>query len=115
MEDRQALVLFQEVLNKTRNGKLHWEPTASESDYLTTIRGEYSLTISKGGSENSWGNEMQGITLTVRDQHFELLTITAEVDGVGWAGLNELYELARREALRVGPLVERLMGELTKL
>ena len=115
MEDRQALVLFQEVLNKTRNGKLHWEPTANESEYLTTIRGEYSLTLSKVPSEGTWSNEMQGITLSVRDRHFELLAITADLDGVGWPGLNELYELARREALRVGARVERLLGELTKL
>jgi hypothetical protein len=115
MEDSKALQLYQEVLSKTKSGRIKWEPSANESQYFAVMPGGFVLAIVETKERDSWGNEELQHVLVLRGDERELLRVTTEVDGASWSGLNELFEFARRQALRVDANVDRLLGELAKL
>ena len=115
MKDPKALELFREVLSKTKAGRIQWEPTANESEYFSVLPGGFTIAVLTWDERDEWGNKSQQIALVLRSGEQELLRVTPEVDDVGWAGLNELFEAARRRALNVDAAVDRLLGELSKL
>lgn len=115
MEDPKGAELFQEVLSKTRIGRIKWEPSASESEYFTVLPGGFTLSIQRSTQQNGWGNDETVFVLVLRDEDRELLQVTTDIDGVTWRELNELYESARRQALNVDAKVDKLLGVLTKL
>jgi hypothetical protein len=45
-------------MQRTREGKLRWEPTALENSFLTAVGGKYSITIHRLGGHH---------TLSIRD------------------------------------------------
>ena len=114
MEDPQALKLFQEVLAKTKAGRMPWEPTASETEFFSLLPSGYTLLVSQ--QQDSWGEPLRGdFALVLRKGEQGLLRVTSEVDGVGSEGLSELYEFARRHALSVNATVDQVLGDLAKL
>ena len=116
MEDVKALALFRQILAKTQKGRIGWEPTAREAEYFCVLPGGFTVSITLSKEKNDWGgiiNEKTELTLRAEDQ--ALLRVTPEVDGVGSAAMEELYELARRQALSVDAQVDKLLGELAKL
>ena len=115
MEDLRASKLFQEVLVKTKAGRIQWEPTASETEYFSILPDDFIVTVSSVPDTDSWGQDYQRQALVLRKNDQELLRVTPDVDGVGGQGLTELYEFARRRALRVDAAVDKLLGELAKL
>jgi hypothetical protein len=126
MEDPKALQLFREVLNKTRSGRINWEASASEFGYFAVLPGG-SLTLMKIGGLASHG--LAGLTESLADnllgrdyvltlsgeEDQDLLRVTSQVGGVTLPEFNELFERAKRQALRVDAKVDRLLGELAKL
>jgi hypothetical protein len=116
MEDPQALKLFQEVLAKTKAGRIRWEPTASDTEFFSVLPSGYTLLTSMSRQQNSYGDYLgDDFTLVLRNGEQDLLRVTSDVDGVGSAGLSELYEFARRHALRVDATVDQVLGDLAKL
>jgi hypothetical protein len=111
MQDAKAVKFFEEVLSKTRAGKIRWEPTADESDYIAAIGGHFTLSISE--YENTYP-EMYSLAL--KDQDGRVLTkVTNSDDGIPSADIRELYETARRQALRVDEKIDSALGQLSKL
>jgi hypothetical protein len=115
MQDPKGLELFQEVLSKTKAGRIKWQPAASESEYFAVLPGGFTLTVVDSASQDSWTSESSGLRLALRDDDRELLEVTVSTDGVTWAELNELFQSAKRQALRVDEKVDKLLGVLTKL
>jgi hypothetical protein len=112
MEDAKALQLFREILAKTKAGRIKWEPTANESEYFSILPGGFVVSIQRSQQQYNWGVD-DHVALKLRNGDQEFLRVTSDVDGA--AGLRELYELARRQALGVDAEVDRLLGELAKL
>jgi hypothetical protein len=118
MEDPKALKLFQEVLTKTKAGRIKWEPTANEAQYSSILPSGHALLVSMSHRETTWGDPLPDVfvlMLRSRGLDQELLRVTSDVDGVGQEGLNELYEFARRRALQVDATVDQVLGDLAKL
>jgi hypothetical protein len=115
MEDPKGLQLFQEVLSKTKAGRIKWQPTASEYEYVAVLPGGFTLAVLTFFERDSWGNSEEGIALVLRGDEGELLRVSGGTDGVTWTELSGLRELARRQALRVDAKVDKLLGELAKL
>ena len=115
MEDPKGLQLFQEVLAKTKAGRIRWEPTANELQYFSVLPGGETLSVVETHEKDNWGSDVQDLVLVLRSDERELLRVTSDIDDVGWKGLSELYELARRQALRVDAAVDKVLGELAKL
>jgi hypothetical protein len=116
MKDPKALKFFQEVLAKTRAGKILGEPTASEREFYSVLPSGHTILVSSSPAHDSWGNRLDGdIVLALRDDKQDLLGVTPEVDEVSWKELNELHEFARRRALQVDATVDQVISVLGEL
>lgn len=115
MENSKGLQLFHEVFSKTKAGRIKWEPTAIESEYVAVLPGGFTIATTRA-EPDSWTGEIGvKIALVLRSDDEELLQVTSDVDGVLPTELGDFYELVRRQALRVDAKVDKLLGELAKL
>jgi hypothetical protein len=115
MEDPKALALFNEILATTREGRIPWEPAVSDT-LLAAIKGKRSLVLRPYTDRDSYGNDWGAPSLVVRDSSDrELLRVTSEIEGVKSEALQDLYETARRQALRVDEQVQDLLSDLKSL
>jgi len=120
MQDDKAVKFFEEVLSKTRAGKIRWEPTADESDYIAAIGGHFTLSISEGQNpyQTTYPINLPPTmcTLALKDQDGRVLTKVTDMDeGIPERDIRELYETARRQALHVDEKIDTILGELSKL
>jgi len=116
MQDEKALALLDEILAKTTAGRVPWEPSVSGDTLLAAIKGKYSLILKPYTGIDSYGNEVGLPSLVMKDaSDREILTVTSDLDGVNMDALTELYETARRQALRVDQQVEDLISDLKAL
>ncbi|SRR5712692_9326475 len=114
MEDTKAIEFFQGVLSKTRAGRIRWQPTAEESAYIAALGGQFTLSISQYDVQYEFPHERYALALKDQDGRV-LTTITNTDDGVDPQDIRELYETARRQALRVDDKIDQVLGELSKL
>ena len=111
MEDTKAKEFFEGVLSKTRAGRIHWQPTAEDSEYIAAIGGQFTLSVSQYDDQFP-----QIYALVLKDQEGRVLTKVSNVDaGFGSKDIRELYETARRQALKVDDKIDQVLGELSKL
>jgi len=98
-QDPRYKELVENLTQKTKTGKLKWEPTVSDNTFVASIFGEYSLTLE---ADNY-------IYLTLRDAY------DREIFRVGnhqIIELTELFEIAREQALKVNETVDKLLEKL---
>ena len=117
MLDAKAVRFFEEVLSKTRAGKIRWEPTAIELNYIAAVGGHFTLSLAEYERERRYlGLPSMAHSLALKDQEGRTLTnVTDMDDGIPEADIRELYETARRQALHVDEKIDSLLGELSKL
>jgi len=116
MADQQIIKFFDGVLSKTRAGRIPWGPTAEESKFIAAIGGQFVLSISAEDSEDSYGQIVRRYSLILSDRNgVELTTVTNSDDGIAWQEIQELYETARRKALRVDEKIDNVLEVLSKL
>ena len=76
----------------------------------------HSADLDVAPNENSYGDYLgDDFALVLRNGEQDLLRVAADVDESRLAGLSELYEFARRHALRVDATVDQVLGDLAKL
>lgn len=112
MLDAKSLVLLREIVAKTHDGRMEWEPTASASLFLSAIE-SYSLHVSK--QEQGPAGPYVRVVLKDEDGRMLLSFDSDEVDKQHGQLMNELYESARRKALRVDQAVDSILSMLKKL
>lgn len=110
MAERSELVAT--VLARTREGKLDWEEL-SQTGFLTRV-GQTMLVI-----DRPRGNQQPSMRIT--DESGKVLEVIGDPVFSGGAALatvdllSELYELARRQALRVDETLSNLKRQLDRL
>ena len=115
MDDKKVVALLGQVLQKTRSGKLRWEPTAKEDEFFA-IHGDFTITICRMPLHPTSEVRVEELALVLREQDQELLHITpSTTEGVTSAALEELDQLARRQAFGVDTKLDKLLGELARL
>lgn len=103
MATEKEIQLVTQLLEKTRKRSLTWEPTASDDEYVSTLGGNVSFTVS------SWrGKEL----LTMRDQ---LDRVLLTIDSYTVAQVSELYAEARRLALKVDESLDNVLNTLERM
>ena len=109
MDDPKGRQLFDEISSKTKAGKISWKPTANESEFLTVLPGGLALLI----SVDEYRIPCRLMVLKGEDLD-ELLRVTAG-EAVDSQEFDELYELARRNALGVDAKVDKLLLDLARM
>src|SRR2546423_1624241 len=108
MEDQKAVALFQEILEKTRSGRIKWEPTADEDSFVASVGGKFTILIAQTPEE--------GPALVLKDADDRvLMTVRYDTNGVDFSELRDLRDMVRRRALRVDEKVDEVLTELGKL
>ncbi len=105
------------LLDKTKAGKLNWQPTASENTFIASVGGETTLKIALEAVENFdvYGQpEMTQVPLLclIDSEGRKLWEISSsQVNG----GLWRLYSLAQRIANKIDERMAALLEVLQKL
>jgi hypothetical protein len=129
MNDPKALRFFEEVLQKTNQNRIQWEPTAAEGTYIAPIGGKFIVAVTQFEAEEPFvsRNELRSLApfgifqkerneLLLKDQEGRvLLQVSDSIEGVSSGDLRQLYASARRQALRVDENIDTVLGELGKL
>jgi hypothetical protein len=125
MADEKIVKFFEGVLSKTRTGRIPWEPTAQESNFIAAIGGEFTLSVSAWtepipGSTptmRTWDqSSLQKYALILRDEiGTELAKVTERDEGIRRDDLQELYETAKRQAVRASERIDDVLEVLNKL
>lgn len=97
--------LVSTVLDKTKAGKLKWEETAGASTFIASVGGNATLEIQRSRDWNAPD------TLSLLDENGKLLWAITDPQTL----IVELFELARRIALKVDEKVEAFLETLQKL
>jgi len=114
MVDEQIFELFQGVLNKTRAGKIPWQPTAEESTFMAAIGGRFVLSISALASTFESGGQKYALVLEDKAGG-ELARITEADEGIRTDDFRELYGIARRRAVRNDEKIGDVLEVLSRL
>jgi Domain of unknown function (DUF3395) len=115
MNDPKALALFQEILKKTRAGKLEWQPTAEEDKFVAPMLGKYTWTLVPYTSRNNYGEPEGAPSVALEDEKKNsIVEINTGVDGVDAEELRTLLVFARRFALKADEVIDELLQELQK-
>ena len=116
MQDPKALALFQEILTRTKDGRIPWEPAVYGESLLAAIKGKRSLVLLPYTTRYEDGEEEGWPSLLVKDSSDrELLRVTDSIEGVDRVALQELYDAARRQAFKVDEQVQDLLTDLKSL
>ncbi len=97
--------LVDRVIEGTTQGRIHWQATALRDQYTASFKGKWSLLVDKYGGED----EPEYCKLTMKDaEDREML----EVYSGQYTAVMDLYEAARREALKVDQAIADIFEEL---
>ena len=100
-QDRiQETKLVNQLLDKTKKRSIAWEPTARDDEFVSTLSGNVSFTVS------TW---RESEALTMRDAVDRVLL---RVDSDAVPLVTQLYEEARRVALKVDESLDEVLGQL---
>jgi hypothetical protein len=120
MVDEKIIKFFEGVLSKTREGRIPWEPTAQESNFIAAIGGQFTLSISIPSAFNSMAAVLipgrpENYTLVLRDMHGTIATVTDSDEGIRPGAMRELYETARWQAVHGGEKINKALEVLQSL
>jgi hypothetical protein len=124
MVDEKLIKFFEGVLSKTKEGKIPWEPTAQESNFIAAIGGQFTLSISAPAEDASalkppaFYRALDKYALILRDMHGIITTVTDRDEGSGGirpGAMRELYESARWQAVHGGEKINRAIEVVNSL
>jgi len=104
--DPDALEMIVELLEKSKSGKLKWEPTAE--GFAVAIGGEIAFHISKAEDE-AWPS------LEMIDEEGKVVWEVRGKDAEYDERFDELYRIARNIGYRLNERVESVLKNLKKL
>lgn len=100
--DPRLLAILSELLAKTKADQVSWEPTVASNEFLTAFP-EHSVKVQyQGGSYYLIVNDKAGR---------RLVSLTGQTAGAEQL-LPELYDLARRKALKIDENLDSLLSQL---
>jgi len=125
MADDRIVRFFEGVLSKTRAGRIPWEPTAQESNFIAAIGGQFALSVSEWtepipGSTPSMRamgqGSLQRYALVLRDEvGREVARVIDGEEGIRRDDIQELYQKARKQAVRAEERIEDALEVLKSL
>jgi len=107
MATEKDLKFVEFLLGQTTTGKLHWEVTADENQFVVSFKGKYKVTVDRGYDHDA-------------DENIYFLSLFDESDrellklyGGDSPSLFKLFSLAKRNALNIDTALDEIMGDET--
>ncbi len=117
-DTKKELHLVEAICSKTAEGKLAWEPTASDDVFQTTVGGHVVRIKKELGSGvlmylielySSDGEQIASYS----DEDFESAELASEANSL-YKRMKRTHEIARRKAMAVDDVLDALLSELEK-
>src|SRR5205807_6830201 len=108
MSESKAAALIARLHDRTKEGKISWERTVDEGVFRATF-GATSLSLVPGKTSDGWGNYDPTTLLRIfNDEGSVIEEISSETVGQRALAdlMQELYELARRQAMGVDQILD---------
>jgi len=121
MIDPKIVKFFEDVLSKTKDGKIPWEPTAQEGSFIAAIGGQFTLSISAQTERApvfmapELSGPLEKYALVLRDMRDIIATVTDRDEGIRSGAMRELYETVRWQALHGGEKINKALEVLKSL
>lgn len=116
MKDAQALEFFQNIKSKTETGKVPWQPTADENEYIASVAGEFSLVFTRRMGQDIYRRDKWFFNLTLKDkENRKLIAANEDVEGISEDALHTFFMAVERHALGVSEKLGRLLDQLDRL
>ena len=96
------------LIAATENGKIAWEPSALDEQYVAGFKGKYQVTIERGQIDRD-GDTPYILQLTNASDGRELLSMSDFNIRPNTVG--NLFQLAQRSALNVDAAIDEIMEE----
>jgi hypothetical protein len=94
------------IYNATLDDRVDWQPTANDNQFSASFAGKFTLLATQGFFHDGGTH-----SLVVQDATGEsILRILSERDD----RVAQIYELARRQALRIDEALNELLNEIDK-
>jgi hypothetical protein len=117
-KDLDATPLVQELLAKTKAGKVPWQPTAASNSFVVSIAGQstFKVMLDEFEDADEYGRPVTVSTpaLSLVDGKGKLLWRIQNTQVKG-GGLWELYQLAQRVGNKLDEQIENAISALQKL
>ena len=97
MATAKDILLVKFLLEETEAGRVKWEFTATEDEFVTALKGKYKMIVARIGQCY--------LRMEDRDEKL-LLSISSEEYGQ----VEELFYLARRMAFNVDAAIDDILG-----
>ncbi|HTP30737.1 MAG TPA: hypothetical protein VMJ75_01095 [Candidatus Acidoferrales bacterium] len=115
MKDAQALEFFTNIQARTEAGKVPWQPTADENEYVASVGGEFSLGMTRLKFLDAFRREAVLHKLTMKDkENRRLITADENVEGISEEQMRAFFVMVERQALGVGEKLGRLLDQLDR-
>jgi hypothetical protein len=117
MPDEKALRLFREIQTKTREARIPWEVTADEYVFVAAVKGKYVFEFRPYTFVDQLDGEPHGYpSIAFKDAERELMVLSNRtLSGVPGPEIEELYQLAKRQALRVDEKIDEALDDIGEL
>ena len=99
MVTAKDILLVKFLTEATETGRIKWEFTAEENQFVTALKGKYKILLTKLGPCYMRMVDKDGK---------ELLAISSD----DYGQVADLYELARRVAFSVDDAIDEIVGDL---
>jgi hypothetical protein len=107
--------LVKRLIEKSKAGKLHWEPTADRQQFVTSIGGDTSFKIRQVTITDldEWGNP-ESVDIPILDMFDQKGNLLWQIQtrDIPTGSLRELFEIARRIGNRID---DRIAGAINAL
>lgn len=114
MSESKNAALIQRLHARTKEGKILWERTIDEGVFRATV-GATSVSLVPDKTPDGWGNYVDTTLLRIFNDEGSVIEEISS-DSVGKREfadlLQELYELARRQAMGVDQILDKLLDQL---
>lgn len=100
MATEKDLALLDFLLKGTDSGEIRWEPTAADSEFTTSLKGKYNITVGRSRRPDYSYLKM------VDADNRELLLITSEES----VFVGQLFDMAKRQSLNVDAAIDEILG-----
>jgi len=115
-DEDKMIALAAKLLERTAAGKLHWEDTGFEDMFMASME-DASFRLAKEGPEDYSLTVLSPRGRVIAELHrvppdYENQPVPERLGGTGYPPLRSLYDLARRDALKVDETIDNLLQKL---
>jgi hypothetical protein len=118
MVDKKLILLIHRIKDRTKDGSIIWDRTSEEDAFIASFR-NYSIQISIEPTRNP-NYTATDVVLKIFDYSGNIVEEVRDTDFDDdelpnpYEFLNEIYSIARRQAMGVDKAIDTLLEELTK-